>query len=131
MNNCIHCTSKFTTRKQKKFCSIKCQLDYQYIKYIELWQNGQVSGEKYEGEVSSHVRRWLFTKYESKCCKCGWAEIHPVTNLIPLQVNHIDGNWSNHIPSNLELLCPNCHSMTPNYGNLNRGNGRKKRIGGA
>jgi hypothetical protein len=24
-------------------------------------------------------------------------------------------------------LCPNCHSLTPTYGFLNKGNGRKKR----
>jgi hypothetical protein len=27
----------------------------------------------------------------------------------------------------LELLCPNCHSMTTTYGRLNKGSGRSKR----
>lgn len=27
---------------------------------------------------------------------------------------------------NLELLCPNCHSLTKNYGNLNKKSQRKR-----
>jgi len=34
---------------------------------------------------------------------------------IPLELDHIDGNSSNNILSNLRLLCPNCHSLTPTY----------------
>jgi 5-methylcytosine-specific restriction endonuclease McrA len=33
----------------------------------------------------------------------------------------------NHNEKNLNLLCPNCHSLTPTYGSLNKGNGRLKR----
>jgi hypothetical protein len=31
------------------------------------------------------------------------------------------------IKAGLEILCPNCHSLTPTYGGLNRGKGRKLR----
>jgi len=34
---------------------------------------------------------------------------------IPLEVNHIDGNRNNHLLSNLELLCPNCHAQNETY----------------
>lgn len=40
---------------------------------------------------------------------------------IPLELNHIDGNSSNHVITNLELLCPNCHSLTPTYRGRNKG----------
>jgi 5-methylcytosine-specific restriction endonuclease McrA len=42
-------------------------------------------------------------------------------NSLSLQVDHIDGNSDNNSPSNLRLLCPNCHSQTPTYkgGNKN------------
>jgi len=36
-------------------------------------------------------------------------------DLIPLELDHIDGNSSNNILSNLRLLCPNCHALTPTY----------------
>jgi 5-methylcytosine-specific restriction endonuclease McrA len=51
-----------------------------------------------------------------------------VTGLIPLTVNHIDGNSENHRPENLELLCGGCHTLTPNYGRLNQGKGRRQRL---
>jgi hypothetical protein len=42
-------------------------------------------------------------------------------------LNHIDGNWENCKESNLEVLCPNCHSLTANYKGGNRGHGRAAR----
>ncbi|MCX5013731.1 HNH endonuclease [Streptomyces sp. NBC_00555] len=39
---------------------------------------------------------------------------------LPLEVDHIDGDWRNNLPENLRLLCPNCHSTTDSY----RGRGK-------
>jgi 5-methylcytosine-specific restriction endonuclease McrA len=52
---------------------------------------------------------------------------HPVTEKCPVEINHISGDSSDHSPGNLELLCPNCHSLTPTHGSLNNGNGRTHR----
>lgn len=30
-------------------------------------------------------------------------------------MNHIDGDSDNNKVSNLRLLCPNCHTQTPNF----------------
>src|SRR5207245_4777334 len=75
-----------------------------------------------------HIRRWLFQRASNKCEQCGWCRVHPVTGLIPLTVNHRDGNSENHRPENLELLCAGCHSLTPHYGKLNQGRGRRSRL---
>jgi len=40
---------------------------------------------------------------------------------IPLELHHIDGNQTNVSLDNLQLLCPNCHTLTDNY----RGKGVK------
>ena len=60
----------------------------------------------------------------NKCCKCGWHEINPYTNTIPLEIDHIDGNAENNSEDNLQLICPNCHSLTSTYRGANRGHGR-------
>ena len=49
------------------------------------------------------------------------------TYLVPLQIHHIDGDCLNNIEDNLELLCPNCHSLTENYGNRNKNSTRTRR----
>ena len=36
------------------------------------------------------------------------------------QIHHKDGNHKNHILSNLQLLCPNCHSQTDTFSNRKR-----------
>lgn len=46
---------------------------------------------------------------------------------IPLEAHHLDGNYSHTTEDNLELICPNCHSLTPTYKAANKGKGRKER----
>lgn len=44
------------------------------------------------------------------------------TNIIPLEVEHMDGNYKNNEENNLILLCPNCHSLTATYKGANLNN---------
>jgi RNase P subunit RPR2 len=39
---------------------------------------------------------------------------------IPLELDHIDGNSSNHKFENLRMLCPNCHAQTDTYRGANK-----------
>jgi hypothetical protein len=126
--SCLQCGNNFSGRK-KTFCNFKCQYDYEHQKFIEDWKAGKLSGNVNggRGQVSQHVRQYLREKYSNKCTRCGWHETNPVTQLVPLTVEHIDGNSENSVEHNLDLICPNCHSLTSTYGSLNRGNGRKLR----
>ena len=49
--------------------------------------------------------------YKCECCSNTIWNGKP----IPLELNHIDGNCHNHILSNLEIICPNCHSQTSTF----------------
>lgn len=125
--NCIQC-GKECSKNAKKYCGSECQWEYIYKQYIAKWLNGQENGGICNEEnVSKHIRKYLFEKHDHKCQKCGWNKVNKTTGRIPLTINHVDGNWKNNRPDNLELLCPNCHSLTHNYGSLNKGNGRNYR----
>ena len=80
-----------------------------------------------EYQISSYIKTYLFEKYNYKCARCGWGEINKYTNKIPLEIEHIDGNYKNNNEENLILLCPNCHSLTSTYKGANLNNGRKSR----
>jgi len=73
------------------------------------------------------VRNYVLNKRGKRCEECGWDKINPSTGLCPVEVDHIDGNAENCLEENLKILCPNCHSLTPTFRNLNKGNGKRLR----
>jgi len=117
---------KLTLNNTNIYCSNKCQQHNQYLLYIKKWKAGSVSGSRgiNTKNISRHLIRYLINKYGGKCSICGWMGINPITNRVPLEIDHIDGDSENNKEENLRLLCPNCHSLTPNFRNLNIGNGR-------
>lgn len=126
---CKNCNNLLITRKQNIFCSNKCQSKFNFEQYIFKWKNNKVSGEKGINTkgFSGYIRKYILDKYDLKCARCGWNEINPLTKRSPLEIEHIDGDSNNNRESNLILLCPNCHSLTTSFKNLNKGNGRKWR----
>ncbi len=125
MNSCRECGKK-PRRSFYVYCSNKCQSDYQYKKYIKSWRAGLITVKTQN--ISGYLKRYLFVKYGEKCTLCSWNKRNVITNKVPLEVDHIDGNADNNQEVNLRLLCPNCHSLTPYFRNLNKGKGRKWRL---
>lgn len=71
---------------------------------------------------SDRLRRRLLCenvkKHQCEMCKLTEWFNKP----IPLELHHIDGNHNNNNLNNIQLLCPNCHSLTNTY------RGRKKKL---
>lgn len=55
------------------------------------------------------------------CYTCGQEPFHNNKTLV-LQLEHVDGNHKNNLISNLECICPNCHSQSETFAgkNVNR-----------
>jgi len=123
--NCKFCGNK-NNHRNALFCSPQCRSDFWYKTYIERWQNDLEDGlRSQKNRISNYIRRYLWEKYNNKCCKCGWDKPNLITKKPILEIHHIDGNDQNNKEENLELLCPNCHSLTDNYRALNYGKGNK------
>lgn len=109
------------------YCSNRCQQEYRYKTNIEKWKAGELPGAEGDGTISEFVRRYLIERDGERCSQCGWDKRHPITGKVPLQGHHMNGDPKDHSEGNVTLLCPNCHSLTLTFGNLNRGKGRKQR----
>jgi hypothetical protein len=122
---------KFPTKKDNKSyviaASIRNELGYET--YIEKWKLGKATGHNDTAsfKVSGHVRRFLFEKHQGKCEECGWSKRNKYTGKVPLQIHHINGRADDCCEKNLKLLCPNCHSLTDNFGRRNIESVRKHR----
>lgn len=79
-----------------------------YISYEEYVQRGRVK----RGQLKKVLLRQGLKEY--RCENCGLTTWQNKT--IPLELHHKDGNQANIALDNIQLLCPNCHALTENYG---------------
>lgn len=89
---------------------------------VDEWKNGDFNGTTEGGYLSHTIRQWLIEEADSRCPECGWGVPNPATGKVTLTVDHVDGDWLNNKRENLKVLCYNCHTLTPTFGALNKGN---------
>lgn len=123
---CFYCGDCFkaAASHRRKYCSRSCSTRARrdaYLERINCWEMDGSSLSSADGTLPGPVRTHLIKQAGEQCTQCGWCKKNPVTGSVILTVNHIDGNWKNNTRSNLEVLCFNCHTLTPTFGALNVG----------
>jgi hypothetical protein len=101
-----------------KYCCHSCSGQHRSLKAQDRW----IRDGKTPGSVT--IRKYL-QSIKNACWHCGITEWNDKP--IVLEIEHKDGNGYNNDPTNLELLCPNCHSQTDTWKARNKGNGRVAR----
>jgi 5-methylcytosine-specific restriction endonuclease McrA len=118
--NCLHCNKENPVKRNtaNKYCDNICQADYQ-LEHDTLpkFYKGKISNRRTLHRILKHLHGY-------KCVLCGNKGEYNGQPLA-LQLDHTDGNASNDMPSNLRLLCPNCHSQTDTFVAKNKGKGRQ------
>ena len=131
--NCVICNAKFSVishRKNKaKYCSRKCYYKGMLTKGSvrhecqhcakEFWDSPSVKRkycskacvnktkkETFEPKFTTVRKAMLSRGLINKCVRCGFDKFPQI-----LGVHHIDRNRNNNKINNLEVLCPNCHSI--------------------
>jgi hypothetical protein len=112
---CAHCGKNYV-RGANKFCDECIQQGYDHRE--------QRKGLE-EKKTDRGRRSYLIRTQGHRCELCGLSEWRGQP--IPLQLDHVDGNYQNNTAENLRLLCATCHTMTQNYRSNNRGQGRHRR----
>ena len=75
----------------------------------ETWK----AKRNYESAHVSSVKAWIKEDRGHKCEECGIEDWNG--KRLPMEIDHIDGDVTNNIPTNLKVLCPNCHSQNPTW----------------
>ena len=122
---CKYC-GKFLCDVRNTYCNNTCKSNHIKKSIFNQIENNTISGST--SNKSRRCKKYLIEKHGEKCMKCDWNEINPTSNKIPIEIEHIDGNSDNCELNNMILLCPNCHSLTPTFRALNKGNGRHNRM---
>ena len=127
MYHCREC-SVLLIKRNKYFCSNACQGINTSKKTVRKWLNKEIpacTGKTFL--VRPAIRNYLLKQSNYQCSVCSWKEINPSTGRVPLEIDHINGNASDSYENNLRVLCPNCHSLTSTFRNLNPTKGIRNR----
>jgi hypothetical protein len=81
----------------------------------------------YEKVPPNLQREKIYREQDGRCNRCGLSEW--LGQKITLELEHKNGNHYDNARENIELLCPNCHSLTDTWRGRNKSKGRSgKRV---
>lgn len=118
-NSCRQCGK---TPVRNTYCSNACQQEWLLAQRItKVRELGRINLPC----NARTAKRIVLALRERECAVCGLTEWQGKE--ISLVLDHINGNATDWLFTNLRLICPNCAAQTVTFKGRNRGNGRHAR----
>jgi 5-methylcytosine-specific restriction endonuclease McrA len=114
-------------KSEKVEIANKNKSKYSYIRAGEtkkINHKKKILESKYEDLKFNNLRNRIIYEQDGECNSCKLKKW--MNNPITLELEHKDGNRNNNERPNLEMLCPNCHSLTDTWRGRNKTNKRSK-----
>ena len=126
---CQNCGKEFALYENHGgfYCCHECWAEATKKKAIDDWKSGKISGHDSRFKIRKSLREYILESRGCKCEKCGFSGVNPYTGKSILQLHHRNGDAADTREENIEVLCPNCHAMTENFGSRNKSSVRKYR----
>ena len=93
---------------------------------LNKWLKTGDTGCKTSTTIRSVIRTYIYKKQNYCCAICNMKNTWNGKEL-KFILDHIDGNASNNLESNLRLICPNCDSQLDTYKSKNKNSARRHR----
>lgn len=90
--------------------NLQCDLSHFHF---QKWNKDKKLKEYADYKHYKYARHHLILERGEKCENCNNSEW--CGKKITLEIHHIDCDRKNNNPNNLQVLCPNCHSITHGY----------------
>ena len=115
-------SAKNSEKLKKQLNSIRTEEVYDKIVKTKKQNHiKQILESDYKDLSFESLRFRILYEQENKCNKCGLDKW--LGQDLVLELEHKDGNNKNNVRDNLEMICPNCHSLTERW----RGRNKKER----
>ena len=92
---------------------------YRKVKIAQPISEILVENSKFTSSNKLRIKLLRDGLKEHKCESCGNTEWMFLP--IPLELHHVNSIRTDNRIENIQLLCPNCHALTPNYRGRNIG----------